>query len=214
MMMKVFVIHYKKLVDRKRYILEQFQKHNITDYEFVEIDRDELHNHNIDMFEENFSRSQIAISLSHFYAYKEISEKYENALILEDDVILTENFTEILTRYMSQLPPNYDMLFIGNGCNLHIESHRITPDKYIYEKCLFPTSWGGNGITRCTDSYIVSKKCAVNLCNYINTLPYKITLGIDWWLNVAGRDNNFEVYWAEPTIVTQGTQTGLYNSSH
>jgi len=35
--MKVFVIHYKKLVDRKHNIIRQFNTHNITDYEFIEI---------------------------------------------------------------------------------------------------------------------------------------------------------------------------------
>jgi GR25 family glycosyltransferase involved in LPS biosynthesis len=123
--MKIFVIHYKKLIYRKLFILEQFKKHNITDYEFIEIDRDELYNHNISMFQENYNNSQIAISLSHFYAYKQISDNYEDGLIFEDDVILNDNFTDILNKYITQLPKDYDMLFIGNGCNLHIENHKL-----------------------------------------------------------------------------------------
>lgn len=43
---------------------------------------------------------------------------------------------------------------------------------------------------------------------------YKITLHIDLWLNVVARDNNFKVYWAEPTIVTQGSENGTFKSSH
>ena len=212
--MKVFVVHYSKLVDRKKHILQQFEKHNITDYEFVEIDREKLDKQNIEVFQENYSNILIAISLSHFYAYKEISEKYESALILEDDVVLSENFTANLNLYISQLPEDYDMLFIGDGCNLHIEQSKIIPNQFIYEKCIYPTSWGGDGATRCSDSYVVSKKCAKKLCEYIKNLSYKINLPSDWWLNVASRDNNFKVYWAEPTIVTQGTQSGLFSSSH
>ena len=94
--MKIFVIHYKKLIERKKFILSQFEKHNITDYEFIEIDRDELYKHDISMFQSNYDNCQIAISLSHFYAYKQISEKYYNGLIFEDDVILSDNFTNIL----------------------------------------------------------------------------------------------------------------------
>ena len=198
----------------KKHILQQFEKHNITDYEFIEIDRDELDKQNIDMFQQNYSNSQIAILLSHFYAYKEVSEKYESALILEDDVLLSENFAVILNQYVNQLPEEYDMLFIGDGCNLHIEKYKIIPNQFIYEKCLYPTNWGGGGATRCTDSYIVSKKCAKKLCEYITNLSYKINLPIDWWLNIASRDNNFKVYWAEPTIVTQGTQNGLFVTSY
>jgi glycosyl transferase family 25 len=212
--MKVFVIHYKKLINRKTHILEQFQKHNITDYEFIEIDRDYLDEENISMFQENYSKSQIAILLSHFYAYKEISDKYENGLIFEDDVILSDNFINIFNKYITQLPEDYDMLFLGNGCNLHIESYKLIPNNYIYEKCLYPTHWGGDGASRCTDSYLVNKKCAKKICEYINNSSYKINIPIDWWLNIAARDNIFKVYWAEPTIVTQGTQNGIFASSH
>lgn len=211
--MRIFVIHYKKLINRKLFILSQFKKYK-TDYEFIEIDRDDLYNHNISIFQKNYNNCQIAISLSHFYAYKEISDKYDNGLILEDDAILINNFTDILNKYMDQLPKNYDMLFIGDGCNLHIEKNKLIPNQNIYEKCLYPTLWGGNGASRCSDSYIISKKCANKLCEYINNLNYKIELPIDWWINVAARDNNFKVYWAEPTIVTQGTQNGLFKSSH
>ena len=212
--MRIFVIHYNKLINRKNNILTQFKKYNISDYEFIEIDRDELYTHNISMFQENYNNCQIAISLSHFYAYKQISDKYDNGLIFEDDVVLSDNFTDILKKYMTQLPKNYDMLFIGDGCNLHIEQHKLIPNKNIYEKCLYPTKWGGGGATRCTDSYMISKNCANKLCEYINNLEYKIKLPIDWWINVAARDNIFKVYWAEPTIVTQGTQNGLFTTSH
>lgn len=212
--MKVFIIHYKKLIERKPFILAQFEKHNITDYEFIEIDRDELYYHNISMFQINYNNCQIAISLSHFYAYKQISDKYDSGLIFEDDVILSDNFTYLLNKYITQLPEDYDMLFIGNGCNLHIETHKLITNKNIYEKCLYPTKWGGDGATRCTDSYIINKNCANKLCKYINDLEYKIKLPIDWWLNIAARDNNFKVYWAEPTIVRQGTQDRIFQSSH
>ena len=222
--MKIFIIYYKKLIERKQFILQQFKVNNITNFEFVEIDRDQLGSQNIDFFDSNYSNSQIAITLSHFYSYKQIANEkidnadnedtYDSALILEDDVILSENFMDKLNIYMSQLPTNFDMLFIGDGCNLHIEKHKLIPNKNIYEKCLYPTSWGGDGASRCTDSYIVSNKCAKQICKYINNLKVKINLPIDWWINVASRENNFNVYWAEPTICTQGTQTGLFTSSH
>jgi len=211
--MKVFVIHYKKLNDRKTFMIEQFKKYNIYDYEFIEIDRDELLKNQIEMFQINFPNRQIAVSLSHFYAFKQIAEKYEEALIFEDDAVLTENFSNIFNNYYKELPKNYDMLFIGNGCNLHIPSVNILPNVNIYKKCIESTSWGGDGITRCTDSYLVSKKCAIKICSYIDNLKYKINQPIDWWLNRVGRDIKLDVYWSEPTIVSQGTQNGLFNSS-
>jgi glycosyl transferase family 25 len=212
--MKVFVIHYAKLPDRKRHILAQFAKQNITDFEFVEIDRDELDREDTSMFESGYNPAQIAISLSHFYAYRQIAEKYKHGLVLEDDVILSESFSYILEIYMIGLPTAYDALFIGDGCNLHIRPEEIQPGKYLYKKSHEPTSWGGQGATRCADSYVVSNACANRLCAYIDGLTQKINLPIDWLLNIALRDTDSVVYWAEPTIVTQGTQNGMFASSH
>ena len=211
---KIFVIHYKKLIDRKNNILAQFEKNGITDFEFIEIDRDELHGQNTSMFEKDYSKSQIAIALSHFHAYEEISKKYEHGLIFEDDAIFSPNFTNIMQFYITQLPNDYDMLFIGDGCNLHIEPRKLIANKHIYTKALHAEPYGGAGATRCTDSYLVSKKCAKQLHDYIKHLSYKIKIPIDWWLNQAATDNNFKVYWAEPTIVTQGTQNGTYKTSY
>jgi glycosyl transferase family 25 len=212
--MKIFVLHYSKLVDRKNYILEQFNKQGIIDYEFIEkYDKNEITDYESNLFDINYEKSTMSLHLKHNYVYNIIAENYERALIFEDDVILCDNFIDKLNNYITQLPENFDMLFIGDGCNLHIEKHKLIPNKNIYEKCLYPTSWGGDGASKCCDSYIISKKCANKLCEYIKKSD-KINLPIDWWLNVASRDNDFKVYWAEPTIVTQGTQNGLFEKSH
>jgi GR25 family glycosyltransferase involved in LPS biosynthesis len=213
--MKIFVLHYSKLVDRKKHILEQFKNQNITNYEFIEkYDKEDLQDCDMLLFDKCVKKSMISLMNKHFYVYKLIAENYENALIFEDDVVLCDKFMEKLNKYITRLPKHYDMLFIGDGCNLHIEKHKLIPNKNIYEKCLYPTSWGGNGASKCSDSYIITKTCANKLCEYINNLEDKIKLPIDWWLNVAARDNNFKVYWAEPTIVTQGTQDGTFQTSH
>lgn len=213
--MKIYVLHYTKLADRKPHIISQFKKLNITDYEFVEkYDKEDLQESDKALFDSCIGDSWKSIANKHMYTYKLIADSCDSALILEDDVILCDNFTNILDYYMSQLPEDFDMLFIGNGANLHIPHHMLVPNKHIYEKGLYPTSWGGDGASRCSDSYIISNKCAKKMCEYINNIRYKINLTIDWWINVAARDNNFKVYWAEPTIVTQGTGTGLFTSAH
>ena len=204
--MKVFIIHYKKLVERKIHILDQLRKYNIFNFEFVEIDRDELEKHNTSMFTNNYNNALKAIFLSHYHAYKEISAKYDNALILEDDVILSHNFINKLNSYLSQLPENYDMLYIGDGCNSHIEASKLIPNNNIYVR--------EDRISRCTDSYIINKKSAVQLCDYICKQKGTVDVAIDWWLNTASNDNNFNIYWAEPTIATQGTLVGLFKRSY
>ena len=210
--MKVFVVHYKKLEERKKNILEQFKKNNITDFEFIEIDRDNLVDIDKSLFSVDYPTREIAITSSHFEAYKKIAESYDEALILEDDIIMDENFSELFTKYLDQLPKTFDQLYIGDGCKLHIPQDMIKPNTNIYLKGLLPTSWGGQGSSRCTDSYVVNKKCAIKLCEYINKKKKEINIPIDFWINFANRDNNFEVFWAEPTIVTQGSQNGTFQS--
>ena len=213
--MKIFVLHYSKLVQRKQHILEQFERHGITDYEFIEkFDKDEITDDECPEFDKEYitnKRTELSLHLKHVHVYRlMISENYENALVFEDDVILSNNFMLKLNTYMTQLPRDYDMLFIGDGCKLHIEQSSLIPNKYVYEKCLYETHWGGGGATRCTDSYVINITCAKKLCEYISNLTVKINSPVDWWLNVAARDNNLNIYWAEPTIVTQGSQNGLF----
>jgi len=212
--MKIFIIHYKKLLERKIHILEQFIKHGIRDYEFIQIDRDEISDDVLPFFADNYEKPLIAIALSHFHAYKQIVEKHDYALILEDDVVLDEYFTEKLNQYLDELPSDYDMLFIGDGAFLHMDPSIIEPNKHIYKKDPYPSEWGGLGATRCVDSYIISKKGAMQICEYIQKLEYKINDPLDFWLNIPILEMKMNIYWAEPTIVSQGTLTGIFESSY
>jgi beta-1,4-mannosyl-glycoprotein beta-1,4-N-acetylglucosaminyltransferase len=205
--MKIFIVHYKKLTERKISILDQFRKYNITNYEFIEIDRDELYNYNCDIFDKNFGNALTAISLSHYSAYQKIIDSHEEALIFEDDVILCDNFVNKLQQYLTQLPSDYDILFIGNGCNLHVDIKQIEDNKFIYKRNVC------DGLTRCADSYIINKKCCLKLKNYIDNQQSKINRAIDSWLEIVLQDNNCNVYWAEPTIVMQGSQNGSFDRS-
>ena len=210
--MKIFVLHCSKLADRKKHIIEQFSKQNI-DFEFIEkYDKDDIESESA-FYSKNYKRSTMSLHLKHLYVYKLLAEGTESALILEDDVILCENFMETLIKYLTQMPSDYDMLFLGDGCNLHIEKEKLVPDKYVYEKGLYPTSWGGDGASRCSDSYIISNQCAKKMFAYVKKLTKVISLPIDWWINEAARANNLKIYWAEPTIVSQGSQTGLFTGS-
>jgi len=222
--MKVFVLHYAKLTDRKRDIIQQFERHGITDYEFIEkFDKDLITDDECPEFSRDYinnRRTELSIHLKHIYVYRLIvRENYDQVLIFEDDVILSNGFMSLLNLYMTQLPNDYDMLFIGDGCNLHIPISMQTHNKYIYNKCLHETAWGGNGGTRCLDSYLISNACAKKICDYINDKhttvidSNKINCPADWWLNQVARDLTLKVYWAEPTIVTQGSQNGMYGRS-
>ena len=200
--MKTFVVHYKKLNERKDFFTKQFLDNNMN-FEIVDqYDRDSISENECKIFIDNYSKVQIAVSLSHIYCYKQISEKYDYGLIFEDDAVFNENFQQKLYKYISELPEDWDMLFIGSGCDLHIDQNLITNNKHIYK----------SKYSRCTDSYIVSKKCAKSILDYINNIKYKIYEPIDTWLNRVNEDISLNVFWAEPTIVFQGSQKGIFSS--
>ena len=201
--MKIFVAHYAKLTERKEHMLNEFKRNGITDYEFIETEFDKG-----DLVFENLSYSQISLILKHLHIYKKIPE--DGALILEDDVLLRKDFVKTLNSYMEQISGiDYDMIFLGDGCNLHIQKNKLIPGKNMYEKSVYPTLWARDGAIRCTDSYIISKKCADKIHPDI-----EMCLPIDWWLSEVCRRNKFKVFWAEPTIVTQGSQNGIFESTH
>ena len=217
--MKIFVLHYSKLTERKALILKQFESQGITDYEFIEAyDKDSLTPQEIDMFVPGYKPSKISLILKHFHVVRRIQESYDQALVLEDDAVLAHGFPALLESYMAQAPSTYDMVFLGNGQGLHIPKSQQTAGQYLYNRGVDPTPWGGNGITRCTDSIVISKQCAIKLCKYIDlmkSLHYKIhDDNIDWFYNRAGRDIRLQVFWAEPTIVSQGSEQGLFATSY
>ena len=214
--MKIFVIHYSKLIERKEYIINHFKKRGIEEYEFVEnLNKEDLTPEDYNKFTNDLKPSSISLILKTFWVYKEIAEKYENALIFEDDVILLQGFLEKLDIYMKQLPSDWDMIFLGDGCNLHIPQDQLVPNVYVYKKGHDKTKWGGFGCTRCTDSCLVSNKGAKKIVNYLKeTQDTKINLPIDHYLNIMARECQLNVYWTEPTIVTQGSGTGLFENSY
>tara|TARA_Y100001970_G_scaffold283777_1_gene399751 strand:+ start:626 stop:1282 length:657 start_codon:yes stop_codon:yes gene_type:complete len=211
-----YVIHYTPLKERKHFLLNELNKHYLM-YHFIEdYDREKLSDEDLIKFDKKkIKLSEISLIRKYIYAMELIQKSnYKYNLVLEDDVILDNEFVSKLKRGLTQLPDDYDMLFLGNCCNLHIPSIKRRPFKYIYKKCREPTNWGGNGGTRGTDSILISQKCATKICNvYERIKTNNINLPLDWWLNQVIRYLKLEIYWMEPTIVTTGSQTGKYKSS-
>lgn len=202
--MKIYIVHYDKLIERKKNMIEQLNKYNF-DYEFISNYGKENLTQNDKKKFKNLSDGEISVCLHHIECFKKIfdSEEYDYALIFEDDVILDEHFDSYLNKYINDLPENWDMLFIGDGCNMHINSELLVKDKFIYK----------HNTTRCLDSYLITKKCCKIILEKMQQQNYTIIKPADHWLNHVIRNNNFSIYWAEPTIVTQGSEKGVYKSS-
>ena len=210
--MKTYVVHYTPLVKRKLFMEQQLKKYGIGAEYITDYDKEDLTEDDLSKFETKLPLPAISVCCKHIQSWRRVAnENLDYALILEDDAIFCDDFDVKLNEYLMELPNDFDMLFIGTCCNLHIPRWELREGQHIYLKSNNP-SRGCAGASRCADSYLVSKNCVHAIVNYIDTDSYIVNEAIDHWLNVVIRDLNLKVYWTEPPIVSQGSVSGKFES--
>ena len=138
--MKIYIINLEKDVDRKNRMISILEKAGVTNYEFIKAVDGSLLSSNEKKSLVDFNKmtrlcreltpSEIGCSLSHQLAYRKIIEenKEYRCIILEDDVILNNNFKHILdSKYHSQ---DIDLLFFGLSTS-NIENEGNKTYQYI-----------------------------------------------------------------------------------
>ena len=215
-----YIMHYTPLVERKAHIINEMKKHNINNYIFIEdYDKEVLTDTELQLFDLNKVRmSEISLAMKHIETWKRIiNSNYEYGLIFEDDIVLQNGFSNKLKNYIDQLPKDFDICFIGECANLHIPDIILKDKKgvNVFKKENSSVWWGGTGSGRCTDSYLISKKCCITIYKllFYILIDNKIDYPIDLYMNEMNKILELNIYWAEPTIVKQGTETGLFKSA-
>lgn len=210
----VFVIHYTPLKERKKFLTEQLKREGIFEktHWIENFDREQIKEWpELELPKNELSKGVVAVNMAHADALRRITLSAEGyGLVIEDDVIFKEGAAQLVKKYCQNIPSDWDMLFIGGSC-FHIPFWRRRPGKHVYLKENTKTRWGGDGATRCADSYFVTKRAAELLLK-TKALTRPFQKPIDWALNESIRDANLKVYWMEPTVVQQGSQTGHYNA--
>ena len=217
---QVYVVHYSPLQERKNKLIEALRKAEIADVEWIECEIEEgqlseyyqpnqqqwyqklmpLSYSHHEPYRE-LKKSELSIAAKHLKVYENILQnKYETSLILEDDVVFEKDLKEKIGEYLEKTPADWDLIFIGSGCNLRIPENKRSPGKVAYLK--------EHPATKCLDSYLV-RHAAVE--KFYNTLR-PISLPMDFEMNYHLLINNLKCYWWEPPIVRQGSQCGLYDS--
>lgn len=192
---KIFIIHYKELVERKTYLLNSLNKLGIKNYEFIENSyKDTITTETLDKYCKNnkLSLTEKCIAIAHIDIYRKIIEdKLQFCLILEDDAILDNDFVNRLNLYLETCPIDIEIACINNGCNLHINNGLIENNKYWYKTFY----------TRTCCSYLITNGCCQKLLNSI--IPFDNA--IDHELNKQIKNNDINMYWLEPTLVVDGS---------
>jgi GR25 family glycosyltransferase involved in LPS biosynthesis len=204
MFVKIYVVHYTKLSDRKHNLMHQLRIHNLPAQIITKHDKEMLTKEQLEKCDKNLSPGYVSNIMKHFECYKMIAENYEYSygLIFEDDVLLNQYFKHNLENYINQLPENWDMCYLSSSCNLHYPEEKRVNGLNVY---LHPWSRGA-------DCYLVSKKCASKLMEYYNE-TCKITKPITDLMNDLCEKYKLKLYWVEPTISRPGSQTGQYVKS-
>ena len=121
--MKILIINLKRSIERRQDIEEQLHKLNISNYEFIEaVDGNQLDDSIIDqkislrilkqMCNRTLplSKGEAGCMLSHIKAYKRSLELNERCIILEDDCVLDDGFTNEIKE---ELKDEYELIYFG-----------------------------------------------------------------------------------------------------
>eukprot|EP00935_MAST-01C_sp_MAST-1C-sp1_P002679 g2679.t1 len=216
----VFVIHYTPLTDRKQALTKRFAELGI-DAEWIEVmdgnalpagtmDRhfsrfryinksDQEHMH---FSVERMLDSELSVALKHYHAFEQIvKRRIPRALVLEDDVMLRDDFREQLASYIDQVDEHqWDMLTIGAGLfgDCRDECQQRAKGANVYRKMASPRVpshvLGYKNLFRSLDAYVLTLACATELHQHI--LP--LTFPMDCMLNYVLKARDMKVYWSEP----------------
>lgn len=203
----VYVCHYSKLNERKESLLEQFQEEKIYQYQFVEnYDKNTWKKSEIEReypnvfikwkkglshYNEDSQNSERSLVLKHVSILKDIHKNnYKDALILEDDVTLCDDFVEYYNMFIDQLPNDWDIAWVGSCLNLHENS---IDGKYVYKT---------NRGSRCTHAFLVSGRMVEKVIDDISN----VCLPADHFYNHLIKEYDLNNYWFEPSLAIQSLE--------
>lgn len=120
---KIYFINLDKSKDRLEYINKQLSTLSIPVERFPAVDGSKL---NINLLKktgilktDKMMKGAVGCSLSHINIWKKIKkDNIDNVLVLEDDVQIDPDFEKKLNEYSSQIPKDFDILYLG-GSNIY-----------------------------------------------------------------------------------------------
>jgi GR25 family glycosyltransferase involved in LPS biosynthesis len=185
---KIYYINLDRRPDRNEHFLKQCVIHNLDfniikrftgidglTFNFSEQEKNMFNN--VDFKGKPFEKNIMGNQLSHYNILKEMIENdYEYILILQDDVIFRNNFTELLNNILNNIPTNAEIINIGLhkvsvynhfipwDLTLSNDHEFISKNKINNEICILQ-----NNINPCSLSYIVTLQGAKNLLKHFDT---------------------------------------------
>ncbi len=120
---KIYYINLERRPDRNEQCIEELNKYNINAERFDAVDYKKL----------NLKLPWMGCLLSNLEVIKHSKEKgFNSILILEDDILFNDKLEELFNEYITQVPDNWDMLYLSGNHNQHCGYH----SNYISENVI------------------------------------------------------------------------------
>ena len=210
--MKVFVIHAAKLVERGKHIKRMLDGLNLP-FEFVkEADADMLTEEILDKYlidgvaKMHHVGSHASCTIKHLMVCEKIvSEHLDGALVLEDDIVLHNNFLPIFQKSIVELREDYAnqpvIISYEDSSLQFVPRSKRKKGKVLYV----------GDKDRTAGAYYVSYEAAQAIVNDVN--ENRCQYPIDGYHNYLLHKGIIKYLWCHPTIASQGSFTGAFSSS-
>lgn len=203
---RIYLINVKSFVDRLRHANAQLARFDMTaavvhDWDIgdltPEIDRTFF-------ADGGLSPAQKSCAMKHVAALQRISAHQDGyGLVLEDDVVLSDEFARGLAAALEEAPsqPSPHVIFIGCGGNFYTPRSQRRPGQ-----CLYPSQRG-----RFADSYLIDSQTARLRLDWIHR--HRISKPIDNQFEMIDRESGITMLWLEEPVVEQGSKLGIFNTT-
>lgn len=221
---KIYVIHYEKLKERKKYLENRLNELNLTKKTEWIIQKEnfrinkklmkKIYKNDLNIAKNklnNFGNhepreltfGELALSINHLKVWNKIvKSNSEFSLVLEDDVILEDDFNGKLKKIEFILNKNQDIIYTDYG--YHSVDQKNNINKYKFEKL------NNNCYSlRTTGSYVISKSYS----KVLSSKMFPITTPIDLELRLFEIKNNAQIFWLNGYLTYQGSIYKVYQNS-
>ena len=208
----IYVIHYTKLTERRLGLNQQFAEHGMDKCNVTWLDQFDREQATQELYDEWYRPNTqvcpilpVAIFmnyLAHMYGI-EHAKVDGVTMIIEDDIILKNNFKSNIEKVLAAAPANWDMIIIGG--NAGIEQDKIPVDDI---SVIDPVGATPNKTSLATCCYLLNNSGARKILGSTLTKPF--FWPIDDALCYITAESKCNVYWSKPFLAYEGSKSGRY----
>lgn len=206
---KCYILHVKKgYEDREACIIDQFSRLGIEfewvlDHDKHELPPDVLKRYG---YHGDIPPEAISCSMKHIAAWERIAAGGDaGGMVLEDDALIDiDRFETVVSESLAELQRDWGgrgCICFGNGCAMFVPWTKIKKGQQLYRA----------ETVRATDSYWIDRQTALERLDWIRKNGF--SQPADHLIDTIDTELGLSIFWSEPTIVTQGSHTGLFGSS-